>query len=268
MTYAKLNECWLYYETMGAAENPALILIPGFASGAWIWFRQAAELSRNFRVVTFDPRGVANSRIADGVSISLEKIADDIKDLLDELKIEQANVLGASFGGFAAQEFALKYPERLKKLILVCTSFGGKNHVAPALEVLQAFAALENLNSAERIRKLMIPAFSHDFVAARREEIEFICRLREQNPVPETVYLAQLQAATKFDAEHRVSNITAQTLVLSGDADAVVPPQNSVNLARLIQNAELKFVENGTHLFFIERAEEFNRLVTEFLLKK
>jgi pimeloyl-ACP methyl ester carboxylesterase len=256
----------LFYESRGAGEP--LVLIPGFASGAWAWFRQIEDLSRRFRVITFDPRGVSRSTTADGETVTLEIISRDIAGLLDELEIEKANVLGASFGGFVAQEFALAFPERLNKLILACTSFGGKNHVAPDLEILMAFASTGDLNKSERIRKFMVPAFTPEFRLLHAETVEKICSLREQHVVPENVYMAQLAAATSFDAEQRAAGIAAETLILTGDADVVVPPQNSYNLASAVPNAKLKVIEGGSHMFFIEKAEEFNAAVLKFLGEK
>jgi pimeloyl-ACP methyl ester carboxylesterase len=253
----------LFYESHGAGEP--LVLIPGFASGAWAWFEQIEDLSKHFRVITFDPRGVSRSPVADGAAVSLQTIARDIANLLDELKIEKASVLGASFGGFVAQEFALTYAERLDKLILACTSFGGKNHVAPDLEILMSFISTDDLNQSERIRKFMIPAFTPEFRVSNAETIEKVCVLREQNVVPVNVYLAQLNSATTFDFEARAAGIKAETLVLTGDADVVVPPQNSYNLAKAIPNAKLEVIEGGSHMFFIEKAEEFNKTVKEFL---
>jgi pimeloyl-ACP methyl ester carboxylesterase len=255
----------LYYESHGAGEP--LVLIPGFASGAWAWFEQIEELSKTFRVIAFDPRGVSRSPVNEDLTgtISLPTIAADIADLLDFLQIEKANILGVSFGGFVAQEFALAFSERLNRLILACTSFGGKNHVAPELEVLAAFVAADDLNKRERVRRFMIPAFTPEFAAARGEIIEKVCRLRVENVVPEKVYSQQMTSAVTFDAENRVSGIQAETLVLTGDRDIVVPPQNSLNLAKAIPKATLKIIENGSHMFFIENAREFNRIVTNFL---
>jgi pimeloyl-ACP methyl ester carboxylesterase len=253
----------LFYETRGAGEP--LILIPGFASGAWIWFRQIEELAADFQVVTFDPRGVGRSKIEANATVSLPTIAADVVALLDKLGIEKANILGASFGGFVAQQFALSFPERLNKLILACTSFGGKNHVAPDLEILAAFVSTDDLNKRERICRFIIPAFTPEFCAAHQETVEKVCELREQNFVPESVYMQQLNAAMNFDFEHRVSEIRAETLILTGDRDIVVPPQNSDNLARAIPKARLEIIKNGSHMFFIENAEEFNRIVTNFI---
>lgn len=263
MPVASLKETELFYEVRGAGE--ALVLVPGFASGAWSWAWQAEDLSRDFRVVTFDPRGVANSRPNDGAEISIAKIAQDIAGLLSELRIDSAHVLGISFGGFVAQEFALRYPERLKKLVLASTSFGGPNHAAPSADVLASFTSTEGLNSAERIRKYITMAFSPDFAERDPETVERFCTLRERNTVPEEVYRRQLASAMAFDAEKRVGEIMAETLVLTGDGDAVVPPRNSRNLAEAIPGALLGVIADGGHMAFVEQADEFNSFVRSFL---
>ncbi|MCA1625641.1 MAG: hypothetical protein LC768_03035 [Acidobacteria bacterium] len=113
-------------------------------------------------------------------------------------------------------------------MILACTSFGGKNHIAPPPEILLAFTSTQGLNSPERIRKFMIPAFTTEFAETHGNEIEKICALRGQNFVSESVYQQQLISATSFNAESRVSNIKAKTLILSGDSDGVAPLQNSI----------------------------------------
>src|SRR5437773_2677329 len=115
----------IYYESSGNGEP--LVLIPGFASGAWSWSWQA-ELANEFQIITFDPRGIGNSQPTDRGQLANQSIATfvaDVLSLLDVLKIEKANILGASFGGFVAQEFALRFPERVDKLILACTTAGG-----------------------------------------------------------------------------------------------------------------------------------------------
>jgi len=258
----------LNYETHG--DGKPLILIPGFASGAWSWFRQIEELSKDFRVITFDPRGIGKAKIEnsdDLTNLSMRTFVEDVLQILDELKVEKANVLGASFGGFVAQEMALKFPERLDKLILACTTSGGENHVKPDIEILRSFTPNPHLTVAERIRKFIRPAFTEEFNLAHAEEVEKVCVLRETNEIVETVYFAQLQAAFMFNTEDKINTIENETLVITGDKDNVVPMQNSVNLAEKLPNANLQVIENGSHLFFIENAGEFNQAVRGFLKK-
>ncbi len=268
MPYANSKDFQLFYETGGAGEP--LILIPGFASGAWSWFRQTEDLTRNFRVITFDPRGIGKSKAGknDLQNLSMQNFVEDVLLILDELKIEKANVLGASFGGFVAQEFALSFPERLNKLILVCTTAGGASHVKPAAEILRSFAPDPHLPIGEKIRRFIRPAFTDEFNRNRAAEVERVCRLREENDVAEAVYLAQLHTAFTFDAEKRIGAIECETLIVTGDADMVVPMPNSKNLAGEIPNATLKIIVNGSHLFFIQRADAFNSIVKGFLNEK
>lgn len=220
MPKISVNGFKLYYEIEGNGEP--VVLIPGFASGLSLWSRQVPALSRDFRVISFDPRGVAASDQPEGPQ-TIGLLADDLAHLLQALGITSAHILGVSFGGFVAQEFALKYPSMTKKLVLVCTSFGGPNHVTPEPEMSMELASARELNSS------------------------------------------QFEAAVNFNAESRVEGISSPTLVVSGDADAIVPVQNSRNLASKIPGATLSIIEGGSHTFFIERAAEFNRIVTDFL---
>ena len=257
-----VNGLHFFYEIEGDGEP--VVLIPGFAAGRWIWFKQTADLSRNFRVIIFDPRGVSASDKPEG-SQTIGLLAEDVAHLLQTIGIERAHIAGASFGGFVAQEFALKYPAMTRKLVLCCTSFGGTNHVAPEPETLAALASTKGLNGEERMRANLLLAFTPEYVRSQVAEVDRVVHLRAENEVPEHIYMSQLQAAMSFNAEARVERIASPTLVLSGDADVIVPVQNSRNLAARIPGAQLRIIEGGSHTFFIEQAEEFNQIVTEFL---
>jgi pimeloyl-ACP methyl ester carboxylesterase len=256
------GEIELYYEEQG--EGAPLLLIPGFGTGLWIWFKQIPSFATEFRTISFDPRGVSRSEAPDA-PITIRTIADDVAALLHALKIESAHILGASFGGFVAQEFALAYPSMTRSLSLCCTSYGGPGHIPPSAETLRALASTKGLNTEERVSENLLLAFSQEFVTGNREEVEKVITLRAQNYVPEYAYLHQLQAARDFNAEERVRRIRAPALVLTGDADIIVPWENSRNLAARIPHARLNIISGGSHTFFIEKAAEFNRAVISFV---
>jgi len=262
MPKVSVNGLQLYYEIQGVGAP--VVLIPGFAAGRWIWFKQTAELSRQFRVIVFDPRGVSASDKPEG-SQTIGLLADDVAHLLDAIGIDSAHIVGASFGGFVAQEFALKYPGMTRKLVLCCTSFGGPRHVVPAPETLMALASTKGLNTEERMRENLLLAFTPEYVRTQVAEVDHVVHLRAMNEVPEHIYSTQLQAAMSFNTESRLGQIAAPTLVLSGDADVIVPVQDSRNLAARIPGARLQIVAGGSHTFFIEQAAEFNRIITDFL---
>jgi pimeloyl-ACP methyl ester carboxylesterase len=262
MPKAKAGELQLYYEIHGRGEP--LVLIPGLGTAAWLWHKQMDDFARQFSTIVFDPRGVGQSDQTAG-PVTIRMIADDVAGLLAALDIKRAHVLGGSLGGFVAQEFALAYPQMTNKLILCCTSSGGPRHLPPSPDVLQAIASTAGLNTEERARSNLLLAFSARFVEEQPSEIERILALRAANPISEDAYMGQVQAARAFDTESRVNAIASPTLVITGDADRIVPPENSRRLAAAIPHARLVIIEGGSHQFFVERADEFNRAVLDFL---
>ena len=115
------------------------------------------------------------------------------------------------------------------------------------------------------MRANLLLAFTPEYVHTQVAEVDQIVHLRATNEVPEHIYMSQLQAAMSFNTESRLVEITSPTLVLTGDADIIVPVRNSRNLAAKISGAKLRIVEGGSHTFFIEQAGEFNQIVKEFL---
>ncbi|MCU1264876.1 MAG: alpha/beta hydrolase fold [Acidobacteria bacterium] len=262
MPTTKVGEHRLYYEIHGQGEP--LILVPGFRTGLWLWFRQVETFAQNFRTIIFDPRGIGKSDQSASPQ-TVRAMADDLAGLLSALEIEQAHVLGASFGGFVAQEFALAYPQRTRSLILCCTSFGGPRHLLPPLHILQAMAANEGMNMEEPALQNFLMVFSSKFSQEDPEALAEVVRLRLSNPVSDQTHFAQLQAAAAFNVETRVAEIEAPVLVLTGDEDTLVPPANSENLVAKIPQAKLSVIAGGSHMFFIEQPEEFNREVISFI---
>lgn len=256
------NGVRLYYETQGTGMP--LVLIAGLGVGHWIWYKQVPAFSRHFRTITFDNRGIGASELGEA-PFTIRTLAEDAAALLRALGIERAHVLGASMGGFIAQELALAYPEIVARLILVCTSFGGPNHVSAAPEILQAFLSPEGLNTEERVRAGLPIAFTPRFLSEHPDDVEDLVQRRLAHPVSEQTFLAQIQAVMGFNVEDRVSAIRAPTLVITGDADVLIPPENSRRLAARIPNAHLQIIEGAGHAVFIEQADVFNRVVLEFL---
>lgn len=260
-----LDDAEIFYEVRGTGKP--LVLIPGFASGAWSWAWQIDEFSTDFKTISFDPRGIAESRLIGVGAVSIQHIAEDVANLLDHLEIEKTSIFGISFGGFVAQNFAIRFPNRVDKLVLASTSFGGTRHVAPASAVYDSFSAAKTIDSNERMRRNIRMAFTPEFAMNNEAEIERFCQMRESSFVPATVYQQQLNSAIGFASEPDLGSIRAETLVLTGDNDLVVPAENSANLVRSLQNATLAIIEGGGHMAFVEEPKKFNSIVREFLLK-
>jgi len=262
MSNVLVNDVKLYYEIHGTGEP--LLLIEGLGYASWSWFRQIEGLSDSYCVVSFDNRGVGKSDKPD-IPYSIELMADDVARLLESLGIEKAHILGVSMGGYIAQKLAIKYPQKVKSLVLGCTSFGGPQSIPLTEEALQSMLKVEGLNAEEVIRQGFKAAISPKFIRGYPEVVDQLVAWRLVNPTPRYAWERQFAAAAAFNVESQLNKINVPTLVITGSEDIVVPPQNSILLAERISGAHLVIIPGGGHLFFIENAKEFNRAVLEFL---
>lgn len=170
-------------------------------------------------------------------------------------------------GGMIAQELAINFPEKVERLVLGCTHCGGQDVMRPAPSVDAAFA-LETEDWAVRIRKLAPFAFSEGFGKDRPEALaEFIAK-KSLDVQPYFAYRRQIGAVIRHDTRRRLSKITSPTLVLTGTADAVIPPQNSRVLHEKIPNSEIAMIEGAGHLFFIEEPKQTLRILRSFLFRQ
>jgi len=132
MPTTNANGINLYYEVYGQGEP--LLLIMGLSLNSKSWFRTLPALSEHYQVIIFDNRGVGLSD-KPNTPYSIELMAEDARAVLDAAGVETAHVYGISMGGMIAQKLAIKYPERIRSLILGCTTSGGVNHVQPGADV-------------------------------------------------------------------------------------------------------------------------------------
>jgi 3-oxoadipate enol-lactonase len=240
-------------------EGPPLILIGGLGFGRWGFFKQIPALSRHFRTITFDVRGERD--LEGGVS----DLVDDVVALLDHLRIRKTHVLGTSLGGFVAQELAIKRPDLVDRLVLVCTSYGGRGLETMSPWALSDMIGLPSLSVERAVRRGLETATSDAYRAERPEEFERIVRWRLVDSPSLSSYYEQMRAGASFDVSREVSSITSPTLVIHGAEDRYVPLANAAALAEAIPDARLRVLDNAGHLVFIERFTEVNREVVTFL---
>lgn len=260
--WVKANGISLYYETSGSGAH--LVLIEGLGVATWLWEKQVPEFAKHFTTIVYDNRGAGKSDKPAG-PYTIGMMADDLAALLDSLKISRAHLLGVSMGGFIAQDFALRYPEKVDRLILVSTSAGGPEHVPMALEVLAQMFATDG-TPRELVRRKLALAYSEAFIQSK--EIEHLIDLRLADPQPPYAFMAQAAAGASFNASDRVQNIQAPCLIMAARGDRIVPAVNAQNLAKKIPQSRIKIYEGFGHQFFVEMPDRFNRDVIEFLSAK
>jgi pimeloyl-ACP methyl ester carboxylesterase len=240
-------------------EGPPLILIGGLGFGRWGFFKQIPALSRHFRTITFDIRGERD--LEGGVS----DLVDDVVALLDHLRIGKTHVLGTSLGGFVAQELALMRPDLVDRLVLVCTSYGGRGPETMSPRALSDMIGLPSLSVERAVRRGLETATTNAYRAGHPEEFERIVRWRIADSPSLSTYYGQMKAGARFDLSRDVGSITSPTLVIHGSEDSYVPAANAAALAEAIPGAKLRVLDNAGHLVFIERFADVNREVVTFL---
>jgi len=243
------NGIEMYYERRG--EGPPLLFFNG--SGATL---ETASIlldpyAARFDVLAHDQRGLGRTSIPDG-PYEMADYAADAAALLDHVGWERCRVVGVSFGGMVAQEFAVTWPERVERLALVCTSPGGAYPSYP----LHELADRVDDDVLELQATLLDTRFTAEYLAeheADRLLAEFATQRRQQ-PVGDEVrrgMLAQLDARSRHDVVDRLGRVTCPTLVASGRYDGIAPPENGEAIAARVPHAVLRVYEGG-HMFFVQ----------------
>jgi 3-oxoadipate enol-lactonase len=250
----------LYAEEHG--EGHPLLLLTGLGYAIWSWQRQLSAWSQQFRCVAVENRGTGRSPKPPG-PYSIEELADDAAEALEG---RRAHVAGFSMGGYIAQTLAVRHPELVDRLVLICTGTGGPDYVPVPKETLSAWQANAGSTPQEFARATMPLSFRPGWTDERPDEFEALLADRLEYPTPPECWRAQYDACNDWSARATpVERIEAPTLVLHGDADRVVPYENGVELARRIPGSRFETFVGGGHLLFLESPDRLNPVVSSFL---
>lgn len=259
----KVNDIQIYYEMQG--QGFPLIMTTGLGANVDWWDpRMIQELSKKFKVVTFDNRGAGRTDVSDR-RYTIKLFAEDTVGLIDVLGIPRAHVFGISMGGMIAQELVLNYPERVEKLVLCSTNCGGAKSVLASEEVMGMLMADRGTLSPEEIARMTIPLLlAEDFVKKNPDFVEFSIQQILRAPISNEAFMRQMNAIVEFATCDRLPQIKAPTLILHGKRDILVPPGNGSMLAKAIPSSKLVYFENSAH-GLIEEMEKVIRVLLSFL---
>lgn len=276
MPKTKVNNVTISYHIIG--HHTPIVFIAGLGMDHMSWIYQIPYFQQFNRVILLDNRGMGQSTgSAEQYFISM--MADDVAAVLNHLGIKKAHILGNSMGGMIAQEIALSHPEKVKKLVLSSTFSKHPEMIIYLKEGLTKI--IRNNTDYEKTEFqpelfsfkpvhsfLLHQVFSHQFLQLHETIISHtLQRFLSQETYVET-FLKQLHAIYHHDTLNRLSQINAETLIITGDNDALVPPSCSEILANHIPNSTLKIIPNATHGFHMEQPDRFNDIIHTFLKKK
>lgn len=247
-------------EPGGAAPHeppPPLLLLAGQANNHHWWDPIRADFHPAHRTITMDYRGTGESDKPDE-PYTTRGFADDAIAVLDHLNIDRADVYGTSMGGRVAQWLAAEHPDRIRRLILGCTSPGGPH-------------------ATERDKATRSALANPDTTAARRTltELMYTPAWLATHPGPYTTlgdptmpaYARgrHLTASSRHDAWDALPRITAPTLVLHGSDDTFNPTANAALLTARIPNATMHLIQGARHAYFEEFRHVAGPIALEFL---
>jgi len=259
-TMISVGDVTLAYHEYGSGYP--VIFINGLASAMDTWNPPVIEkISKHFRVIVFDNRGTGYAGFSDE-PFSVPLFAKDTANLLDALGIARAHVLGFSMGACIAQELALTFPEKVNQLILVAGDFGGADALKASPDI---FARL--IDKSGTMEEVAHRMFSLLFPPAWLENHDPLLYCPEVEEVTSTENCTrQLTAFSGWQGSFsRLENIRSPTLVITGDKDAIVPPENSRLISSRIPGAELVTFHGGGHGLMYQCPDRFSQTVLTFL---
>ncbi len=245
--YVKANGIRIYFETVADAQ---VLFISGSGADLRNKPNQFDSPLAELGLLAYDQRGLGQTEQPAG-EYSMAQYADDAAGLLDALGLDSIAVVGVSFGGMVAQEFALRHPQRIKKLVLACTSSGGKGGASYPLHELQGMAPRERAVTHLRIADLR---HTDEWIAANPSEwerrIELTMGARRTDSASRGA-TQQLEARRYHDTFDRLQALRVPVLLVGGRYDGIAPPSNLEAMHREIPGSELGFFEGG-HMFLIQ----------------
>lgn len=270
--YAQVKDIKICYEIHG--EGFPLILLHGYTKKEF-WMGQISELSKVFKIIIFDNRGVGKSD-RPNIPYTMEMLADDLKALMDYLNIKKAHLIGHSEGGMIIQHFVLKYPEMVDKLILMSTNMGFPDESAVKLfknnqielyesrlkDPIKAFYDKMKLRISRKLLKEMKQdpdKLFHGIFSAKK-----LMKIENDDPWTPQDITNHAHALNTHDTSEQLHEIKNKTLIMTGDKDRLTPKIASEQIHEKILNSKLIVIEGG-HYFPLEKAPEVNKYILEFL---
>jgi pimeloyl-ACP methyl ester carboxylesterase len=260
MPQIRIDNIQMAYTDSGA--GPPVVLLHGYPFNRSLWTEQIEELSEAHRVVVPDLRGFGESDSFVNVA-TMDRMAQDVVLLMDALGISTAAVGGLSMGGYVALAFYRQFSPRVKSLIVSDTRSQADTEEGKQTREKQARQILAE--GMAGIVDSMLPKLLTPETVSKRPEL--VKRIRDMmlKTKPTGASAALLGMAARSDQTELLARIAVPTLILVGRDDAITPVEDSEKMHRKIKGSSLVVIENAGHVSNLERVDEFNKNLIQFL---
>ncbi len=254
----KANGIDINYEIEG--EGPWLTMSHSLACNLHMWDPQMPVLTKKFKVLRFDTRGHGQSSAPAG-EYTLEQLADDLKGLLDALKIKQTHYAGLSMGGMIAQAFALKYPGVFQSMVLADTTSRRPPNAGQMWGERIQNAQTKGMGAL--VQGTLERWFTEPYRNSRKDVMEKIGNDIRNTPV--NGFVGCCHAISKVDYLDRLKEIKVPALIIVGEQDHGTPPEAARVIQQNLPRSELKIIPSAAHISNVEQAQVFNDSMLGFL---
>ncbi len=263
MPFIEANGLTYRYRITG--EGPPILILRGLVRCLDFWLEFEPAMREHFTVICVDNRGVGGTDAPRGL-YSTASMADDTAAVLRGLGYDKVDLFGISLGGMIAQQLLIRHPSLFRKAVLGCTQPGGRRAKKPAKKVLAKLASAMFMEERAGNRMSLPLVLSDDYLE-RHPEIEdrwyeLLCKY----PVQRHVFAAQLAAAATHRAAKGLQHVQTPTLLLSGNADRLIPAENTALLDELLPDSRVEWIVGAGHDFPTEAPDETARLIAAFLI--
>lgn len=254
----KANGIEIHYEIEG--EGPWVTLSHSLACNLNMWDPQMPVLTKKYKVLRYDTRGHGQTGAPPG-EYTLEQLADDVKALLDALKIKQTHFVGLSMGGMIGQAFALKYPGVFGSMVLADTTSRRPPDAAKMWAERITTAREKGMDAL--VEPTLGRWFTDPYRKARTDVMQRIGNAIRKTPVPG--FIGCCHAISKVDYLDRLKEIRIPALIMVGEHDQGTPPEAARAIHQNLPGSELKIIASAAHLSNVEQAQVFNDALAGFL---
>lgn len=255
---------WLRWQEHGDPDGEPVLLIMGLGGSSRAWWRLLPDLEAGRRLITFDNRGTGESSRVRG-TLSMRDMVEDAIAVMDGADLASAHVIGVSMGGMIAQNLALDHRDRVRSLLLGCTTPVGRAGLPPWR--LLAATALRPAIGPRRTFDVVAPSlYAAETREHGQERIAEDLRVRGAETTPGATVLAQMVAVTGHDTRRRLGELSGLPVtVLHGEADALVPVARGRALAAGIPGSDLVLLPGCGHMLTTDAGERASAAVVEHL---
>ncbi|MFX1454040.1 MAG: alpha/beta fold hydrolase [Promethearchaeota archaeon] len=273
--FALINGVNICYEIYG--DGDPVLLVHGLGTKKEAWIGQTEPLAKHFKIIRFDNRGAGKSERPDG-PYTMEIFADDINALMDFLKIDKFHIIGWSLGGMIVQNFVLKYPYRVNKMVLINTNYSTPEAAAESYKEMRLQGLKAN---KEDPVKAFWQSIRIDYHISFRKQLEKdpskkwhglwtiddLIKNSITDPPTENDIIVQAKALLTHDTYDRLHEIKNETLLIASSHDRITPLSIMEEIHEKIPNSIFKIINKAGHASPRSRAPEINQLIVDFLKK-